>query len=142
MKKGGRAWRGYFPAGEELTSGKIDMKEGVYFGEELGEGHELVEKGVYLHGRNLFPVRPEGLRKVVLEWMAEMFRLGGVIMEAIAMSLQLPKDYFRKDICKEPLGLFRIFNYPKDDKPNDLWGVGEHTDYGLITILMNTDKGL
>ena len=33
MKKGGRAWRGYFSVGEELTSGKIDIKEGLYLGQ-------------------------------------------------------------------------------------------------------------
>ena len=28
MAHGGRAWRGYFPSGAELTSGKPDLKEG------------------------------------------------------------------------------------------------------------------
>jgi isopenicillin N synthase-like dioxygenase len=32
MARGGRAWRGYFPVGDELTSGQPDLKEGVYFG--------------------------------------------------------------------------------------------------------------
>ena len=36
MKHGGAAWRGYFPVGGELTSGKPDLKEGLYFGTELG----------------------------------------------------------------------------------------------------------
>src|SRR5262245_6961027 len=36
MHHGGRAWRGWFPVGGELTSGKPDMKEGIYFGQELG----------------------------------------------------------------------------------------------------------
>ncbi len=36
MKHGGRAWRGYFPLGGELTSGSPDWKEGIYFGSELG----------------------------------------------------------------------------------------------------------
>src|SRR5262249_28071061 len=31
MAKGGRAWRGYFPVGGELTSGRPDLKEGIYF---------------------------------------------------------------------------------------------------------------
>ena len=31
MSRGGRAWRGYFPVGGELTSGKPDRKEGLYF---------------------------------------------------------------------------------------------------------------
>src|SRR4051795_13752934 len=30
MALGGRAWRGYFRLGDELTSGKPDQKEGLY----------------------------------------------------------------------------------------------------------------
>src|SRR5256885_1097939 len=40
MAKGGRAWRGYFPVGNELTSGKPDLKEGLYFGAELPRSEE------------------------------------------------------------------------------------------------------
>jgi isopenicillin N synthase-like dioxygenase len=36
MARGGPAWRGYFPVGAELTSGRPDLKEGLYFGAELG----------------------------------------------------------------------------------------------------------
>ena len=37
----------------------------------------------------------------------------------------------------------RLFHYPRDDKQDpDIWSVGEHTDYGLLTILMVSDKGL
>ena len=35
MADGGRAWRGYFPVGNEFTSGKPDRKEGIYFGAEF-----------------------------------------------------------------------------------------------------------
>jgi isopenicillin N synthase-like dioxygenase len=34
MQHGGRAWRGFFPVGGEVTSGVPDVKEGVYFGAE------------------------------------------------------------------------------------------------------------
>ena len=37
MSRGGRAWRGYFPVGGELTSGQPDLKEGLYFGTELDD---------------------------------------------------------------------------------------------------------
>src|SRR5436309_9743039 len=50
MAKGGRAWRGYFPVGNELTSGKPDLKEGLYFGAELPDDHPLVKAGVPMHG--------------------------------------------------------------------------------------------
>ena len=61
MEKGGAAWRGWFPVGGELTSGKPDRKEGLYIGEELGLDHPLVQAGTPLHGENLFPERPSEL---------------------------------------------------------------------------------
>src|SRR5688572_15398244 len=33
MANGGMAWRGWFPFEGELTSGRPDRKEGIYFGE-------------------------------------------------------------------------------------------------------------
>ena len=33
MNKAGKSWRGYFPVMGELTSGKADLKEGIYFGD-------------------------------------------------------------------------------------------------------------
>src|SRR5580693_5034511 len=46
MKRGGRAWRGYFPLEGELTSGIPDLKEGLYFGTELGEDDPRVRDGL------------------------------------------------------------------------------------------------
>jgi len=40
MALAGRAWRGYFPVGGELTSGQPDLKEGIYLGSELEAGHQ------------------------------------------------------------------------------------------------------
>jgi isopenicillin N synthase-like dioxygenase len=40
------------------------------------------------------------------------------------------------------LTLFRIFNYPPDLLNSEQrWGVGEHTDYGLLTILKQDNSG-
>src|SRR5262245_24081681 len=72
MSRGGKAWRGYFPVGDELTSGLPDLKEGVYFGAELGEDHPLTSAGVPMHGPNLFPSNIPGFRETVLEYMAAM----------------------------------------------------------------------
>ena len=38
---------------------------------------------------------------------------------------------------RDPTVLFRIFHYPAlpDNADADEWGVGEHTDYGLLTLL-------
>jgi isopenicillin N synthase-like dioxygenase len=140
MALGGRAWRGYFPVGNELTSGRPDQKEGIYFGEELAADHPLVRAGTPLHGPNLFPTVPDGLRECVLEYISAMTQLGHRLMAGIALSLGLEETYFTDRYTGRPLVLFRIFNYPAPRDPT-LWGVGEHTDYGLLTILMQDDAG-
>jgi isopenicillin N synthase-like dioxygenase len=143
MELGGAAWRGYFPVGQELTSGKPDRKEGIYFGAELADDHPLVKLGTPLHGRNLFPDRPPELRAAVLAYIDAMTRLGHTLMTGIALSLGLDDSYFYDRYTADPLVLFRIFNYPPDvhGGAEPSWGVGEHTDYGLLTILKQDDAG-
>src|SRR4029078_181755 len=58
----------------------------------------------------------------------------------LALSLGLEESYFADHGTADPLTLFRIFNYPPPADPS-LWGVGEHTDYGLLTILLQDDAG-
>ena len=143
MERAGPAWRGYFPVGQELTSGKPDRKEGIYFGAELPDDHPRVRQGTPLHGRNLFPDRPPELRAAVLAYIDAMTRLGHVLMSGIALSLGLDDSYFYDRYTADPLVLFRIFNYPPDVNAGaePSWGVGEHTDYGLLTILKQDDAG-
>jgi len=142
MKHGGSAWRGFFPVGGELTSGKPDIKEGLYFGEELSSSDPRVLKRLPMHGCNLFPQRPMALREVVLTYMREVNELGHRIMGAVALSFGLGEDFFRRDMMREPLQLFRIFHYPADPLVDpESWGVGEHTDYGVLTILKQDDCG-
>jgi Isopenicillin N synthase and related dioxygenases len=140
MARGGRAWRGYFPVGGELTSGQPDLKEGVYFGAELGDDHPMARAGVPMHGPNLFPSNIPGFREAVLEYMAAMTGLGHALMRGIGLSLGLDESYFAERYTGDPLTLFRIFNYPAQPAATG-WGVGEHTDYGLLTILMQDESG-
>lgn len=140
MELGGRAWRGYFRVGDELTSGKPDQKEGLYFGKELAADHPQVLAGMPLAGPNLFPTHPAGLRETVLEYMAALTQVGHRLMAGLALSLDLQESYFADYYTADPLVLFRIFNYPPPADPS-LWGVGEHTDYGLLTILLQDEAG-
>jgi isopenicillin N synthase-like dioxygenase len=147
MARGGRAWRGWFPVGGELTSGRPDRKEGIYFGADLGPDHPRVAAGVPLHGPNLFPARPAGLRDAVLAYIAAMTDLGHLLASAIAGALGLGNDWFARHLTADPTVLFRIFHYPPAattgaDEPlgrGASWGVAEHTDYGLLTILRQDD---
>ena len=141
MARGGRAWRGWFPVGGELTSGRPDQKEGIYFGRELPAGDEA-GGGRAMHGPNLFPSRPPELGATVLAYMEEMESLGSRILRAMAVALGHDDDYFDVTLTRgDPVVLFRIFHYPPTPPDPATWGVGEHTDYGLLTLLAQDRHG-
>jgi isopenicillin N synthase-like dioxygenase len=141
MAHGGRAWRGWFPVGGELTSGVPDAKEGFYFGEELPPDDPRVRAGLPLHGPNLFPDRPVGLRDAVLEYIDAVTDLGHVLLAGISRALDLDERWFDRNLTADPIVLFRIFHYPPMPDGAEQWSVGEHTDYGLLTILRQDDSG-
>lgn len=140
MSKGGRAWRGYFPVGEELTSGRPDGKEGIYFGTELAESDARVRAGIPLHGRNLFPAQPD-FRGMTLDYIEGLTHLGHRVLSLVALGLGLNERFFYRRYTRDPTVLFRIFNYPRTVDPRIAWGVGEHTDYGFLTLLKQDDVG-
>jgi len=139
MARGGLAWRGWFPVGGELTSGRPDQKEGVYFGTERDATDPRVLARPPLHGPNLFPAEPAELREVVLRWIDEVAALGQALLGGVALGLGLDRDWFARHLTADPTVLFRVFHYPPGD--TDSWGVGEHTDYGLITLLAQDHHG-
>lgn len=143
MANGGVAWRGFFPVGGELTSGRADIKEGLYFGSELSAKHPRVQAGWPLHGANLWPAEVPELRPAVMDYMATTTRAAAAVMEGIALSLNLEADYFTAHYTADPTVLFRIFHYPVPDEAIAMtsWGVGEHTDYGLLTLLAQDRHG-
>ncbi|MBK6685358.1 MAG: isopenicillin N synthase family oxygenase [Deltaproteobacteria bacterium] len=146
MARGGRAWRGWFPLGGELTSGRPDWKEGLYLGTELSGDDPRVQAGLPMHGPNLLPdddLLP-GFRATVFAYLDQVTQLGQRVMAAVARSLGLRDDHFAREITADPLILFRIFLYPSRPVPEGVpaeHGVGEHTDYGLITLLRQDDVG-
>ena len=89
MARGGRAWRGWFPFEGELTSGRPDRKEGIYFGEELPADDPRVARGTPLHGANLFPAQVPELRDTVLPFLDAMTALGHRLLWGMAVGLGL-----------------------------------------------------
>ena len=139
MHHGGKAWRGYFSVGHELTSGQADQKEGIYFGTELPADDPRVLAEIPLHGANLWPEEVPEMRELVGEIMTTTARAAQTLLKGIALSLNLEQDYFSTTYTANPTVLFRIFHYPSGG--GDQWGVGEHTDYGLLTLLAQDRSG-
>ena len=118
MALGGRAWRGYFPVGGELTSGKPDLKEGLYFGSELRADHPRVRGGTPLHGANLLPGRAGLARgRARLHGGGDAARPSRS-MAGLALEPRARRGLLRASATpRDPLILFRIFNYPRVPAP-------------------------
>ena len=63
------------------------------------------------------------------------------VLAGVAQSLGLDAGYFATGYTADPTILFRIFHYPPSLPQAGGWGVGEHTDYGLVTLLAQDDSG-
>lgn len=140
MEHGGRAWRGWFPLGGEETLGVPDHKEGLYFGIEHAADDPRVLAGTPLCGANQFPAQVPRLRELVGRHCERMTALGHRLMELLALALGLEADHFDARYTHDPITLFRIFHYPPHP-PAGRWSVAEHTDYGVLTILMQDECG-
>ncbi|MEP6624873.1 MAG: 2-oxoglutarate and iron-dependent oxygenase domain-containing protein, partial [Acidimicrobiia bacterium] len=141
MVHGGTAWRGWFPLHGELTSGAPDHKEGYYFGRELSSADARVAAGLPLHGPNLWPASPPDLRPTVLEYLNALEQLGQRLTQAISVGLGLGPSTLGDRWFTDPVILLRLFHYPATTVGAPAYGVGEHTDYGFLTMLWQDDTG-
>jgi isopenicillin N synthase-like dioxygenase len=143
LKNGGWAWRGYMPWGGEGTKGSTDQKEGFYGGPELKPEDEHSLKGTPTYGVNQFPDEdvPE-MRELVLEYIKKVTELGLMISDAISVGLGLEKSEVRRRVLEpEPIQLFRSFKYSAREGVESC-GIGEHSDFGFLTILSQNAAGL
>ncbi|KAK2788431.1 hypothetical protein FQN53_003577 [Emmonsiellopsis sp. PD_33] len=143
LRNGGWAWRGYMPWGGEGTKGNTDQKEGFYAGPELNPEDEHPLKGMPTYGKNQFPDHdvPE-MRKLVLEYTEKITELGLTISDAMSVGLGLDKGEVRRRVLDpEPVQLFRAFKYSKRQGVESC-GIGEHSDFGFLTILSQNAPGL
>jgi len=141
MAKAGRAWRGWFPLYGEMTSGRPDGKEGIYFGIDHPPDHPHVLDGSLLHGSNLYPTEPADLGPAVVAWLEALRPVADAVMSVMAEALGLEQSWFADHLTGDPTILFRIFHYPPAATTDTEWGVAEHTDYGLLTLLAQDANG-
>lgn len=144
LQKGGWAWRGYMPWGGEGTKGNADQKEGFYGGPELGPEDDHPLKGMPTYGKNQFPDEdvPE-MRKVVLEYIEKITELGLTVSDAMSVGLGLEQKEVRKRVLEpEPVQLFRTFKYLGREGFEKCCGIGEHSDFGFLTLLSQNAPGL
>lgn len=152
VTRGGTAWRGWISVNGEQTHGSTDYKEGLYVGHEHDATHPRVQAGTPLHGANQFPdAHLPDMRRHVLEYLDGVTEVGHALMRGVSLGLGLGEGHMDAHWTRDPLVLFRVFRYPPaadlegpfaGHGKEPAWGIGEHSDYGMITILKQTAPGL
>ncbi|KAJ5780386.1 Oxoglutarate/iron-dependent dioxygenase [Penicillium paradoxum] len=128
---------------EKRTKG--DLKEGFYLGKDLPLDDVYVAKRRFGQGPNKYPselAEPEAFRQVVDEYHDAMIELAVAIMQVLAHTLGLQETVFG-DFYDHPVTILRLLHHPlQEADASDLErGIGAHTDFGAITMLLQDDTG-
>lgn len=138
---GGGGRRGYTGFGVEQAKDhdKPDLKEFWHVGREI-DG-ENPHPDILLP--NIWPDEVPGFREAALALYGELDNLGRRILSAIALDLELPRDWFasRVDVGNS---ILRPIHYPpiRDAQPGQV-RAARHEDINLITLLIGSkEQGL
>jgi isopenicillin N synthase-like dioxygenase len=136
--------RGYFPYHEEnaLHSPDVtDLKEGFDMALELSADDPDVIAGKPFHGPNAWPPALPEFRPAMLDLYGEFRRTCAQISSLFAIALGLPSDFF-VDRTDKPLCQMRAVKYPPQVQADgESIGCGEHTDYGIVSMIWQIDVG-
>lgn len=136
--------RGYEPlAAQTLEPGAPpDQKESYYIGVDIPADDPRVLAGKFNHGPNQWPLDLPQFRRAAEEYFGQMIGLGEKLMQAMALSLDLERDYF-SGFTTDPMGTLRLLHYPpqRANAQPDEKGCGAHTDFGGLTLLWQDDVG-
>ncbi|KAK6823103.1 hypothetical protein RU639_005958 [Aspergillus parasiticus] len=139
--------RGYegFRAQNFEKRGKGDLKEGFYLGKDLPLDDPQVVARKFDKGPNKYPLEvsePAKFRTVMDEYHEAMTSLATGILKMLARTLELEENAFDA-FCEHPIAILRLLHYPpQDPDSSDIErGIGAHTDFGGITILLQDTTG-
>ncbi|KIM26518.1 hypothetical protein M408DRAFT_330495 [Serendipita vermifera MAFF 305830] len=86
------------------------------------------------------------MRPAMLSYIDQVTNLGKCLSDEVSLSLGLDVNYMReKFLSPEPVAIVRCFKYyAPENVPNGkpVWDIGEHTDFGYLTILNQGSSGL
>lgn len=133
----GLTLRGYIPTYAENVDPENtrDLKEVFEFGEHQDEVSPFF-------GPNPMPSELPEFKETCESYHSAMLKLARKLVSAIALSLDLPADYFEA-MQRKPITYQRLLHYPPQEGvvSQEEIGIGAHTDYGFLTILSQDSVG-
>ncbi|KXV59433.1 oxidoreductase [Acetobacter tropicalis] len=141
-----QAVRGFNALNRTIMYGaeKPDYKEFYQIGPEfLPDGLKEPPQNE-LQGVNVWPEDRPAFRQAFLDYYQAAAECGQLLLKAVASSLNLSPDFFKKKY-HYPLQRTQTIWYPPAEMPSVsesiTYGVAPHTDYGCITLLWQDDTG-
>jgi isopenicillin N synthase-like dioxygenase len=136
--------RGFVPIGgaNVARAATADLKETFSWGLELPEDDPDVLRGSGLLGPNNWPAFLPDLKPALYEYFLASFECGDRLLRAIAVSLGIDEEFFANRYRK-PYARGQVVHYPPQPPTMgpDQRGIGEHTDFGCITLLWQDSNG-
>ena len=117
-----------------------DLKESFIWGFENADGSAADDHP--LRGPNRWPDDMPELRETAMAYFEAAHGVAQELMRAFALGLDLPEDFFVKGHDR-PMSRASMIYYPPQDTQSDSgrFGVGPHTDFGVLTLLCQDDVG-
>lgn len=137
-------FRGYSGVGSEHTLGQPDLREQLDVGPE--EAPVALAPGdppyLRLHGPNLWPASLPELREAVNAWMELLHGVCTRVLAALERSIDLPHGSWANGFANPHVRL-KVIKYPPAASATTGQGVGEHSDSGLLTLIVQSgSRGL
>lgn len=139
-----RNLRGYhnFKKTEDNHNANELMTEGFHFGKEINANEVGMIEDPFFEP-NKWPQNPPEFRTVMMDFFTLCHESILRVFQALAISLQLPEDYFTDLYSEQNHGIV-WHHYPSIYQPPELGKVylTEHTDIGTLTFLFQDSEGL
>ena len=138
--------RGYSPPKTESLSLSLGVEQASRMNDFFEAFNVGASQASYPHApglpqpdyaENTWPM-VAGFQTAVEAWSAEAGRVARTLTRVFADALGLPADFFDR-LTDHSLDVLRMNNYALPEGTvhldGDLTGMGEHTDYGIVTVL-------
>ncbi|MFK7992627.1 MAG: isopenicillin N synthase family dioxygenase [Granulosicoccus sp.] len=137
-----RAHRGWLGLGgaKMQDDARSDLKESFVWGFEAAPGHSLDDHP--FRGLNQWPVHQPQFSEHAMGWYLAAHEVAHHLMRGFALGLGLADDFFLRSADK-PLSRASSVYYPAQEESLGMeqFGVGPHTDFGVLTVLCQDNTG-